>query len=922
MEMLLPPGVGTDTSSRFYVAGQWVEPFEPASLDVVDPATEQRICSIAAARGADVDRAAEAAKAAFDAYSRTTVPERLDLLRRIMVAYQARLGDFAAAISAEMGAPRALAEGMQAPIGLGHLAQMMAVLEGFAFETTAGTTRVRREPVGVCGLITPWNWPVHQVLCKVLPALAAGCTVVLKPSEFAPLSAGLLAQVLHEAGTPPGVFNLVHGDAVTGQLIAAHPLLDMVSFTGSTRAGIDVAQRAAPTVKRVHQELGGKSAFIVLPDADLAAAVDCCVRSCFLNSGQNCNAPTRLLVRASDEQRAIDLARDAAQATVVGLPGDPHTQVGPLVNGRQFQHVQRLIQAGIDEGAQLVCGGPGRPDPLTSSYFCRPTVFARVHPSMRIAREEIFGPVLCIMTYENEEDAVRLANDTPTGLAAYVYSADLARAEEVAAQLRVGNVHLNEAMPDLAAPFGGYKQSGNGREFGEYGLDAFLEHKAVLGAVAAEMPRPQSQAGNEKEAPLPALRRTVAPRMAAPSQLCNLDRLVARMKQQGLDAMVAMYATNQYYMSSYARHSTIPEEIGMHPVVISRHAPHNPVLVMPDIDLARLDVQPTWIRDIRPYATVLPYDVPAHPRELRRFVPARLLDDLEGRLGSNPVYHLGLGDAVVAALKDLGMAGGRVGFDNLGFGMALRQALPALKPQPAENDFRYVRQQKTVAEIALLRQSTLINQTAQVRAMRQWTPGMTFRELVFAFQVEALALGGSPNLPDSMQMVNDPGCARVAHSDREVTDHVLIPGEHVMFDCHGKYNGYCWDGGKTWVVGSEPTSAARRDWAGVTACLEEINQRARPGARLSELAAAGRRAMLRAGGNDDGALVYFHGVGLDHIDMDMAASGRDWTLERDSVLSTHIYLPGGTTDRCFMEDIALIREGGVERFFTWDESLH
>jgi aldehyde dehydrogenase (NAD+) len=385
-----------------------------------------------------------------------------------------------------MGAPAWLSSRAQAATGLAHLNQMMAVLRDFVFDEVRGTTLIAYEPVGVCGFITPWNWPMNQIMCKVAPALAAGCTMVLKPSEIAPLNAMIFAEVLHEAGVPKGVFNLVNGDGPTvGQAIATHPDVDMVSFTGSTRAGIAIAKAAADTIKRVHQELGGKSANIVLPDADLQKAVTSGAQACFNNSGQSCNAPTRMFVQQRQHDQAAAIAKAVAEATKVGDPNAKGVTLGPVASEMQFQKIQRMIEAGIAEGATLVAGGPGRPDGLNRGYYVRPTVFANVKPEMTIAREEIFGPVLSILAYESEEQAIRLANDTVYGLSGYVQSGDIDHARRVAAQLRTGNVHLNGAGPDFAAPFGGYKQSGNGREWGVFGFEEFLEVKAVMGYNAA-----------------------------------------------------------------------------------------------------------------------------------------------------------------------------------------------------------------------------------------------------------------------------------------------------------------------------------------------------------------------------------------------------------------------------------------------------
>jgi aldehyde dehydrogenase (NAD+) len=471
---------------QFYIDGAWVEPSSNATLDVIDPSTEEAYIKIAMGTAADVNRAVAAAKAAFPSYSQTSREERLALLKRIQEAYQARYADIAQAISKEMGAPTKLAQQAQAAMGSAHLAKMIEVLTNFEFEHLQGTTLIAREPIGVCGFITPWNWPMNQIMCKVAPALAAGCTMVLKPSEIAPIDAVIFAEVLDAAGVPKGVFNLVQGDGPTvGQAIASHPDVDMVSFTGSTRAGILVAKAAADTVKRVHQELGGKSANILLSDVDLRKAVAKGVAGCFGNSGQSCNAPTRMFVHADQHDEAVSIAKAAADGFRVGPPAEEGTVLGPVVSEVQFNKIQKLIQAGIDEGATLVTGGTGRPDGLNRGYYVRPTIFANVKPEMTIAREEIFGPVLSILPYHSEEEAVRLANDTVYGLAAYVQSADLGRARKVAAQMRTGTVQVNYPAMDAGAPFGGYKQSGNGREWGEFGLEEFLETKAVIGYGAA-----------------------------------------------------------------------------------------------------------------------------------------------------------------------------------------------------------------------------------------------------------------------------------------------------------------------------------------------------------------------------------------------------------------------------------------------------
>ncbi len=471
---------------NFYINGAWVAPAESRPFDVINPATEEPCARISLGSAKDVDSAVAAAKAAFPSFSRTTREERVALLEAILAAYKKRYDDVAKAISMEMGAPITLSTKAQAATGVGHLMQMIKVLKEFQFEEMRGTTLLAKEPVGVCGFITPWNWPINQIVCKVAPALAAGCTMVLKPSEIAPLNAILFAEVMHEAGVPKGVFNLVNGDGPTvGQALSSHPDVDMVSFTGSTRAGVQVAKAAADTVKRVHQELGGKSANIVLPDADLEKAINGGVRGVMQNSGQSCNAPTRLFVQKGQHDAAAAIAKKAAESLKVGDPTVAETALGPVVSELQYNKIQRLIEAGIAEGATLVTGGPGRPEGVNRGYYVRPTVFANVRNDMTIAREEIFGPVLSILPYETEEQAVTMANDTPYGLAAYVQSGSPESARRVAGQLRAGNVHLNGAAMDMSAPFGGFKQSGNGREFGEWGLDEFLELKAVLGVKAA-----------------------------------------------------------------------------------------------------------------------------------------------------------------------------------------------------------------------------------------------------------------------------------------------------------------------------------------------------------------------------------------------------------------------------------------------------
>jgi aldehyde dehydrogenase (NAD+) len=470
---------------NFYIDGAWVTPAKPATRDVINPATEQSIGKISMGSAEDVDRAVKAARKAFETYSRTTREERSALLENIIRVFKTKQDELATTISTEVGAPMWLSKAAQAAAGIGHFAQALAVLKTFEFEEPRGRTMIVREPVGVVGMITPWNWPINQIACKVAPALAAGCTIVLKPTEIAPMNAILFAEILHEAGVPPGVFNLVNGDGPTvGAAIASHPGIDMVSFTGSTRAGVQVAINAAPTVKRVTQELGGKSANIILDDADFQTAVAGGVTGCFTNSGQSCNAPTRMLVPAGRQAEAIAIAKAAAEKMRVGDPFQDGVKLGPVVSEVQFNKIQGLIQKGIDEGANLVTGGVGRPEGLGTGFYVKPTVFAGVKNSMTIAREEIFGPVLAILPYENEDEAIAIANDTPYGLSGYVSSGDLEHARRVASRLRTGNVHLNGASAAFDAPFGGYKQSGNGREWGVNGFEEFLETKAVLGYVA------------------------------------------------------------------------------------------------------------------------------------------------------------------------------------------------------------------------------------------------------------------------------------------------------------------------------------------------------------------------------------------------------------------------------------------------------
>ena len=470
-------------TQQFYIDGQWVDPVTPRSLDVINPSTEQAIAQISLGSAADVDKAVKAARRAFESFSHTTREERLALLEKVLAVYKQRADDVAQAISQEMGAPLWLSKAAQAAMGVAHLKQTLAILQDFEFQAVKGSTATLYEPVGVVGMITPWNWPINQMMCKVAPALAAGCTVILKPSEIAPLSGLLLAEVMHEAGVPAGVFNLVNGDGLgVGEAMSVHPSIDMMTFTGSTRAGIAVAKAAADTVKRVAQELGGKSANIVLDDADIEKAVKQGVQACFTNSGQSCNAPTRMFVPRARQAQAMAVAKAVAERTQVADAMAPEGMaMGPVVSQAQWSKIQGLIQQGIDEGATLVAGGTGRPDGMDKGYFVKPTVFADVRNDMTIAREEIFGPVLVMIPYDSEDEAIRMANDSPYGLSGYVQSGSLEHARQVAARLRTGMVHLNGAGPDVGAPFGGYKQSGNGREWGEHGFREFLEVKAVMG---------------------------------------------------------------------------------------------------------------------------------------------------------------------------------------------------------------------------------------------------------------------------------------------------------------------------------------------------------------------------------------------------------------------------------------------------------
>ncbi|GGK67677.1 aldehyde dehydrogenase family protein [Amphritea balenae] len=472
---------------QFYINGQWVDPVKANDFEVINPSTE-KACSVISLGGeADANAAIEAASSAFDSWSQTTKDQRLDLINKLLAIYQERASEMAEAISSEMGAPMALASTAQCGAGAAHIKNLARALKAYEFEKPLGghapDNRILHEPIGVCALITPWNWPMNQVVLKVVGALAAGCTMVLKPSEIAPLSSMLFAEMIDQAGFPAGVFNLVNGDGVgVGSQLTAHPLVDMVSFTGSTRAGIAISKNAADTVKRVSLELGGKGANIVFADAD-EKAVTRGVRHCFNNSGQSCNAPTRMLVERSIYDQAVQTAADVAAKTQVDLASVEGRHIGPVVSQLQFDKIQGLIQQGIDEGARLVAGGTGKPDGLETGYFVKPTVFADVNNQMAIAREEVFGPVLTIIPFDTEAEAIAIANDTPYGLTNYVQTQDSEKANRVARRLRSGMVQVNGSHMGGGAPFGGYKQSGNGREGGVWGLEDFLEVKAVTGWI-------------------------------------------------------------------------------------------------------------------------------------------------------------------------------------------------------------------------------------------------------------------------------------------------------------------------------------------------------------------------------------------------------------------------------------------------------
>ena len=471
-----------------YIAGRFVHPqVDRGTLPVVNPATEQAVAQIALCGPDDVNLAVAAAKAAFETYGQSTLESRLALLEKLDGVFKRRFDEMVTAITTEMGAPHDLSRNSQAPCGPGHIEATIAAARALDWETRSGSrANLVREPIGVCALITPWNWPMNQLAAKVAPALAAGCTLILKPSEMSPLSAQLLAEMLDEAGFPPGVFNMLHGTGPdVGQPLSSHPDVDMVSFTGSTRAGIQVAKAAADTVKRVSQELGGKSPNIVFADADLPKAIRRGVLHCFNNSGQSCNAPTRMLIEESVYEQAVALAVEAGAKVQVGDPSKPGSHIGPVVSKAQWEKIQSYIALGPTEGASIVLGGPGRPEGLTTGYYVRPTIFANVKPGMRVEKEEIFGPVLCLIPFKTVDEAIRIANDTPYGLAAYVQTGDDAKGKAVARRLRAGSVYLNGAPQDYESPFGGYKQSGNGREWGLHGLLEYLELKSINGFYPA-----------------------------------------------------------------------------------------------------------------------------------------------------------------------------------------------------------------------------------------------------------------------------------------------------------------------------------------------------------------------------------------------------------------------------------------------------
>ena len=469
--------------TKFYINGEFTDPSSNETLGIINPATEEEIGIVALGSIEDIDRAVYSARKAFSVSSKLSKTDRLDILKTVRENYKKRFNDLSEAIRLEMGAPIKLAEGAQAATGLGHLKTAIRVLENHEFEYKHGDYMVREEPIGVCGLITPWNWPINQIVSKVAPAFAAGCTVILKPSEIAPLSAMIIAEIMHESKIPAGMFNLVNGlGNIVGEAMSAHKNIDMMSFTGSTRGGVAVATASAATVKRVSQELGGKSANIILDDDSFTKSITNGVTHVMSNTGQSCNAPTRMLVPLSRHDEALDIAKNSVENIKVGKPDDINTDLGPLVSITQYNKVQNLIEKGIEEGAQLVSGGKGKPDGFEKGYYVKPTIFGNVSNNMIIAKQEIFGPVLSIIPYDDIEHAVSIANDTVYGLAAYVTGEDQKKCLEVARELRAGQISLNYGSSGPSAPFGGYKQSGNGREKAEWGLDEFLEIKAIMGS--------------------------------------------------------------------------------------------------------------------------------------------------------------------------------------------------------------------------------------------------------------------------------------------------------------------------------------------------------------------------------------------------------------------------------------------------------
>lgn len=476
------PEANYENLDAFYIDGEFVRPGGRQTTKVIDPATEQPIATISLADVEDLENAVAAAKQAFKTYGFASKQERLDLLERILAEYEKRADELAMRMTLEIGTPIAFSRESQVGSGRAHIIETIKALKEMDLNPIRRGTMLAWEPIGVCGLITPWNWPMLQIVTKVAPALAAGCTMVLKPSQFSPLSSVLFAEILHDAGVPPGVFNMLNGSgSKIGTAMSEHPDIDMVSFTGSTRAGVLVAKNAADTIKRVHQELGGKSPNIILPDVKLERAVTKAVHACYLNNGQSCSAPTRLLVPVGKKDEVSEIAKAAAEAYTIGDTLNEETLLGPVVNARQYDSVRKCIQAGIDEGATLVTGGTSLPPNINRGYYIQATVFTDVQPSMSVARDEIFGPVLAIQTYTSVDEAIELANDTVYGLAAYVQSEDMDAARMVASKMRAGSVQINYPAGDNSAPFGGYKQSGNGREYGEFGIEAFQEIKSIIG---------------------------------------------------------------------------------------------------------------------------------------------------------------------------------------------------------------------------------------------------------------------------------------------------------------------------------------------------------------------------------------------------------------------------------------------------------